>query len=693
MVFRTHAIAICFLVVHCFCVSMLWSDEPSTTYHGKVLFLDRPVENVKVRGKHFIKGRGPESVATKTGADGTFEISLQGNQHFAPLLFETSDGTLFSYATLTRDSSNDSLEKQRIALPDVVLAPPKVIRVLVVDANQRPVPDANVYLQAYYAAACQVKTNDDGVAVLRYPAGLTNQTVGAMKPKAGIDYRSFEVLDQKTHPENLEQGFEGEVKLCLNGVKNVSIEILDPSGKPLPGIAFRPWLMKKPNHGDHWNLAGYPEFFRTSDENGVAHFDMLAIDQKIGVDFWSKLDREDWFVVGNGLDHDDERATIKWNEADNVTVHVKEMMQIGGRVIHADGRPAKDVRVSAHGSFHYASWFNAESKTDADGNWKTWVKPDGYYLVLVKDDQFAATAYDGVCFLEGEKPATLDFVLEPARRIHGRVDGLEETSSAYVMLQQAAKEYHSLPNRPLPNPKNSNRSINAFSQVSIPLQKDGTFEFKVGPGDFIIWDTDRKTQKFTLGPGDLVKKFEFGSVKTTIPITIKVYSAESDEPIANASVICKSEDFFGNDLRATTNASGEIKSKRASGTMHALSICKERSLGGYAILPSEDLELEIALWPLATIRGTLVDKTKTPIANAELRFGIELKYKDGTTSNIATNLAKTNEDGVFELEGVVQGIVHKLYRIQKQEGLESYEWVSDILTTETESDLGSIKMK
>ena len=149
----------------------------------------------------------------------------------------------------------------------------------------------------------------------------------------------------------------------------------------------------------------------------------------------------------------------------------------------------------------------------------------------------------------------------------------------------------------------------------------------------------------------------------------------------------------GNDLRATTNASGEIKSKRASGTMHALSICKERSLGGYAILPSEDLELEIALWPLATIRGTLVDKNKTPIANAELQFGIELKYKDGTTSNIATNLAKTNEDGVFELEGVVQGIVHKLYRIQKQEGLESYEWVSDILTTETESDLGSIKMK
>lgn len=666
-------------------------DEPSTTYHGKVLYLDRPIENVTVRGKHFIKGRGPERVEVKTDVHGEFEIRLKGTDHFAPLLLESSDQKLLGFAPLLQGSGKRNSVQHRIELPDIVLGPPKVIRVHVVDSQQQPVPDTNVYLQASYEGGCQEKTNEDGVAMLRYPDGLTNQTVGAMKPKFGIDYRNFEVAGQKTHPSNLEQGFEGDVKLCLNGIREVSVKILAPDGMPLPGIEFRPWLMKKPNLGEHWNLPGYQEFKRTSDENGIAKFDMLAIDQEFGVDFWPKLDREDWFVVGNGKDMADERATIRWDAEADVTVQAREMMKIGGRVTHADGQPAKDIRVAAHAGFHYASRFSAESTTDASGNWEMWVKPDGYYLIVVKDEEFASKAYDGICVLEGEEQPVLSFVLEPARRIHGSVAGLDG-GNAYVMLQQKAKEYHTLPSQPLPNPGNSRFSISAFSQVSIPVQKDGTFEFKVGPGDFVIWDTDRKTQEFALGPGDVEKKFEFQSTETRIPIKIRVYSAEDDEPVANVSVICKNQDFMKSDLRATTNAAGEIETKRGSGVMHVLAINQEKSLGGYSILQSDDQELEVALWPLATVRGTLVDNKGVQVAGAELQFGVEVKSK-GLMSNITTTKIKTDGEGLFELKGIVQGIVHKLYRINKDENGESYGWVADILTTDKETELGNVMMK
>jgi len=228
--------------------------------------------------------------------------------------------------------------------------------------------------------------------------------------------------------------------------------------------------------------------------------------------------------------------------------------------------------------------------------------------------------------------------------------------------------------------------------MSIPVQKDGTFEFKVGPGDFIIWDTDSKTQKFSLGPDEFERKFEFQPTETSIPIKIKVFSAEDDEPVSDVTVICKSQDFMKMDLRATTNAAGEIETKRRSGVMHVLAINHEKSLGGYAILQSEDQELEIAVWPLGTVRGTLVDRQGIPIAGAEMRFGVEVKSND-LMSNITTTKVKTNEEGFFELKGIVQGIAHKLDRINKNENGESYERVADILTTDTESELGNIMIK
>lgn len=59
------------------------------------------------------------------------------------------------------------------------------------------------------------------------------------------------------------------------------------------------------------------------------------------------------------------------------------------------------------------------------------------------------------------------------------------------MLQQRAADYYQLPEEDqLPNPGNTRRGVVAFTQDSVRVSEDGTFEFHVGPGDFTIWSPD-----------------------------------------------------------------------------------------------------------------------------------------------------------------------------------------------------------
>src|SRR5437868_1662367 len=83
---------------------------------------------------------------------------------------------------------------------------------------------------------------DDGVATLNIPAGAQVSGVLALKPFAGMDY--FENF-RSWPPHNRLSDLPSEVHLVLDGAREVAVQAVDSSGRPVSNVRLTPWTVKK----------------------------------------------------------------------------------------------------------------------------------------------------------------------------------------------------------------------------------------------------------------------------------------------------------------------------------------------------------------------------------------------------------------------------------------------------------------
>ncbi len=348
------------------------------------------------------------------------------------------------------------------------------IAVDVVDENGQPVADASVFLQAGFKIPDQQQTDPQGRTTIRYAPDLVLRTIGAVKPGVGCDYRAFEkayLEVDKSHPNKLPQNFQGSVQFVLNGIREVSVKVIGPDGDPLPGIPVKPWLITKPDRGDDWNLPELEIFTATTHNDGIAVLGTIPADQQRGVQCWPRLSRDDWFVIGNHSSMDNGSAYIQWSQGDSATVHIAKKVAVAGRAVDSDAQPVAGIRVVAMGGHLYTGWSNANATTDREGNWQMLVKPDGYYIFAVRDQTYAAPAHAGVVVRREDLDRQLEFVIQPARRVYGKVSG-PVGKGTYIMLQQRAKDYRGIPeHEQLPSPDGKSRHVSAFIQETSPSNR------------------------------------------------------------------------------------------------------------------------------------------------------------------------------------------------------------------------------
>jgi hypothetical protein len=190
--------------------------------------------------------------------------------------------------------SYEAESEPKLTAVELVLRPAREIVGVVVDVNDKPVADATVLATAGYEEFADATTDAKGRATLLLPADIPLQYLIATKPSVGLDYWEYRRPDEpKSDPYKLAADHAGELKFILNGVRPVTVRVVDDKDQPLANAKVFPWLLQKPHKGsqnDNLNLSGLGFFARNTDANGIAAFDYIPHDEVRPINFWARLE-------------------------------------------------------------------------------------------------------------------------------------------------------------------------------------------------------------------------------------------------------------------------------------------------------------------------------------------------------------------------------------------------------------------
>src|SRR5690606_9696052 len=104
-----------------------------------------------------------------------------------------------------------------------------------------------------------------------------------------------------------------------------------------------------------------------------------------------------------------------------LTMRMHRLVPLSGRVMFADGRPAAGITLQVSGAGSAIDDFRENVTTGDDGRYEISVSPNMAYLVVVQDQKWAAPPATGFAVLPGRPRTGVDFTLQPATRVIGRV--------------------------------------------------------------------------------------------------------------------------------------------------------------------------------------------------------------------------------------------------------------------------------
>ncbi|HVU86098.1 MAG TPA: thioredoxin family protein [Pirellulales bacterium] len=634
-------------------------------------FAHPPEEVVTVRGRVIDQAGQPVAdveawvsthkilVRARSGADGSFELSVPAKRIAGLTLQAADDGG-------ARQALHQFSYDQTSAPPEVVslvLRPAREIALTVVDAKGIAVSGAWVAAVSNYHKVAGAETDAAGKAMVRVPVDSELRYVVAGKADIGLDYFVYRGMKElASDPYKLPPDHSDPLHFVLNGTRTVTVCVHDDHEQPMVGVDVNAWYFEKPKKGDILNT-GLDEFRAMTDSQGVATLSILPADNKGKVVVWV---RRDGYVAADRTVWDPQSGE------DSLTATLQPLVRVSGSVKLPDGRPAANIEVLIAGAGYQTDSFHGSARTDADGRFTLMVNPDQYYkLVPVSRDWTAppqrfvlrSTARDGV-----------DFTLQTTTRIYGRVTIGDENSPAantYVQLYYGytkdSDEYHNkLPAaEKLPNPKDDHKAIIPMLVHSGKTGDDGRFEFFAGPGSYYMMgppNSERPTFEITTE-----REFEInlrGTKPDRAEIAGRVVSKNNTaHGVAEATVEGLSINSAAvRRLNAVTDKNGTFRAERPTSEMIVYARSSDGHQAGIVNCEADDKQVDIPIGPLATVRGRLIDdKTREPLADKWLEYGVYVKYSDGTSNWNFGGQVTTGEGGAFALAGLVPGQEYVLY--------------------------------
>jgi hypothetical protein len=552
----------------------------------------------------------------------------------------------------------------------LTLKPARELSFQVTDAQKQPVADATILVTSMFEQCADAKTDQSGQAKLRLPADAPLQYTVALKQGVGLDYWTFRQPNEpKSNPYVLASDHAAPLPFVLNGIRPVTVRVIDEADQPMAGVSVTPWLLRKPNKGevnDSLNLSGLPGFSQQTNEQGVASFDVIPTDNVRQINFWARADG--YFSPER---HNFDPASDK----SEVVAKLIPLMRIAGRVLTPDGQPAADIEVHAAGDGYSFDSFRGTTRSDTDGRFEFQAYPDHYYQLSAGNREWASPPVNKIV-RTGTPVDDLELKLQPATRVFGRVTigpNSEPIPEQFVSLyQKEAVSYYDLPeDQKLPNPGDSNQAVSPRIIQGAKADKDGRFEFFTGPGEYYIFGPSGiDPPQFTINDEQEVEI----NLHAQRPLTIAtggrvVLHDDPNEGVSEAVVSGYPFNSRLRDLRAVTGADGRFQAERGTGEMIVYAASKDRTLAGITKIGPEDAEIVIPIGPTGSARGRLTDEeTAVPIADRRVEYGIWIQFTDSTFSWRFGGNATTDADGNFTIDKLIPGQEYVLEAVTETDG-------------------------
>ncbi|MFG0331735.1 MAG: carboxypeptidase-like regulatory domain-containing protein, partial [Maioricimonas sp. JB049] len=493
-------------LLSCLCVSLFvpvlfaqGETDDAVTVTGRVLSPEgTPVPDATVR-LHVHRKVG--IVEATTDADGRFTIARPGSEMRGRVLQASVNGgrlqSVYRLPFEEQEWSGEGIE--------LTLQPARRIEIEVVDGDGAPVGGARAGVICRPDPMGTGVTGEDGRWGTWLAAGQAVESVYAFASGKGLDYRSFELtIDQRQDPNAKPPELPDDpIRLTLDGVHPVTVQVADDDGQPLEGVRLYPWTLRRGMDSARINLSFIAdEVTQSTDVDGRVTFDWLPAWHQRPVTFWPHVDG---YVR--------RRGTYDPNEGGGeLTIRLQRLVPIRGRVVHLSGEPAAGAAVSAVGKGYFTDGFRGTTTTDEDGRYEIGVAPDMIYLVTAhsvtahsEKERLAAAPQTGFAVRPGEPRDGIDFTLQPATRVHGRVtlgNDHQPMKGQFIRLYQTGDDLHNTPGLTLPNPEGNNLWVQPSHSYHTTTDADGFYEFWVGPGEYSL------RGPVQVSSGDGTQKFE-----------------------------------------------------------------------------------------------------------------------------------------------------------------------------------------
>lgn len=614
----------------------------------------KPIPNAQVTLESY---RDPDPTTT-SNAEGRFELTVPDDTwKWRALSAELDGGKRLGTFQISGESAVADLKNLKIP---VAAAREVIIRV--VNAAGKPIDEASVGVIAGYRHVGTHITDKDGSATVFVPKNAEIQQVYAKKDDVGFDYKSYELPrrlrnDQKAvKPQFPAAG----VTLTLDGVQPLSVTMLTGSGAPIPGITVYPWLLTKRGEPGEINLSFISQLTRSvkTDVNGIAVIRWIPKWQQTPLTIWP-----------NSKEHIHKRGNYDPTTGKGqLEMRLERLVAMRGSVVLPDGSPASGITIDVAGAGFGHDDFRRTIKSRDDGTFEVLANPDQVYLLVVKDRKWGAEPLTGFALWPGKPIENLRFQLRSATRIHGVVTigpDKKPVPGLQIFSYQSGADAHNMKEVVLPNPENSRRWVCPTVVHSVSTDKDGKYEYFVGPGTFDIRGPNQnKIEKFEIRD-EREKTFSFHMPRPERG-TLKglVVFGTPPRPMVGAKVVgIYHHELGAQDLEAVTDVAGRFELQRQlhPTAMHVESA--DRTLGALLEIDADATEITIPLQRLAAVTGTLVDDvTGAPYGNREVTYNIpvHLGDKNSPFRTAWGGLVITNPDGKFVLQRLVPGNEYRI---------------------------------
>lgn len=538
---------------------------------------------------------------------------------------------------------------------EIKIEPISYATVQVVDADGKPIQDANVVLNLTNGNSIGVMTTDaSGLASHAVPQSDVISEAVAWKDGAGLDYRIYKYMDRgkfRSNPKSPAFPADASEVLTLRGARPLKIHVQDEDGKPIQDVhTYMPWLANK-DYDRTLNLDYYQGYLATlTDSAGNTSFD-----------WFPEWQQDETSVVARkfppiGYTESDEVHSIASGHAE---ITLNRLIPIRGTLSLPDGAPAADVDLLAKGVSYNPNAAFTGGKTNAEGKYEIFVPPNRVYSLEVRNNKWAAASVqEPFVVLPSQEAVVRDIKLRPATRVYGNLvstfDQAPEPGTE-IQLYRDDIDWKKLVKDAIPNPRSERLWMMPSYEAQTRTDANGAFEFFVGDGEYELMASGFGHSRFKVNQeSELQVNIE--SRFNMITLSGQTLEESSNRPIKNITIYSFQKYVVASHMERTkSDEDGNFEYKRQAEKEIVTALSDDKRLGAITELSPTDKKVTMRLVPTGTAKGRLVAKDgTTPVTNQSMRYGICVT--DPKFPHIPSHwdyTVSTDADGKFTLTGLV----------------------------------------